>query len=466
MLRRPDRILTVAQMRAAEQALIDRGTSVDALMRTAGRGAGEWVWRMSGGRAVTVLCGPGNNGGDGWVLAELIRERGGDVAVISPRDPATDAARNARVRYRGVTLDPDDWRTGEVFVDCLFGSGLTRPLGDDDLALLRRLAGAHHKTVAIDLPSGIDSDAGTALNPGLPRTDLTVALGAWKFAHWTMPAAVMMGERRLVDIGIDAPGDAARLLSRPRLARPAVDAHKYTRGLCAVIAGAMPGAAHLAARAAMHGGAGYVKLLGKRGAVPPAEPVIDNRDLDEALSDPRFAAVLIGPGLGRDDTARARLKTVLAVDRPLLLDADALHLLAPEDLANRTAPCVVTPHMGEMAALEAAFGLDGSGSRRSRALALADASGAVVLLKGADSLIAAPDGALACAPAASTWLSVAGSGDVLAGILVSRLATGVAPFEAACQALWLHGEAARLAEPAFTASQLADAVQTALETCL
>ncbi len=459
-------ILTVAQMRAAEQALIDGGTNVEALMRIAGRGAGEWVWRMSGGRAVTVLCGPGNNGGDGWVLAELIRERGGDVAVIAPREPATDAARHARAGYRGVVLDPADWRTGEVFVDCLFGSGLTRPLSDSDVALLASLAAAHHTTVAVDLPSGIDSDAGVALNSGLPRVDLTVALGAWKFAHWTMPAVAMMGERRLVEIGIDDVEGAAHLLAKPRLARPPIDAHKYTRGLLAVIGGAMPGAARLAARAAMHGGAGYVKLLGKRGATPPAEPVIDNRPLAEALADRRISALLIGPGLGRDDTARERLEAALGAPRPLVLDADALHLIGPDDLATRTAPTVLTPHEGEMAALEGSFGLDGSGHRRDRALALARASGAVVLLKGPDSLIASSDGELVCAPPAPSWLSVAGTGDVLAGVLASRLAAGVAPMEAAREALWLHGEAARLAGPAFTAGQLADGVRGAVGAAL
>ena len=462
----PDPILTVAQMRGAEQALIDGGTSVDELMRIAGRGAGEWVWRLSGGRAVTVLCGPGNNGGDGWALAELIRERGGDVAVIAPREPATDAARHARAGYRGIVLEPDARRSGEVLVDCLFGSGLTRPLGDADVGLLARLAAAHHQIVAVDLPSGIDSDAGVALNPGLPRPDLTIALGAWKFAHWTMPTAATMGEKRLVGIGIGAVEGAAQLLARPRLARPPVDAHKYTRGLLAVIGGAMPGAAQLAARAAMHGGAGYVKLLGKRGAAPPPEPVIDNQPLSEALADRRISALLIGPGLGRDDTARARLELALVPHRPLVLDADALHLLRPDDLSDRTSPIVLTPHEGEMAALEASFGLNGSGHRRDRALALARASGAVVLLKGPDSLIAAPDGALVCAPLASSWLSVAGSGDVLAGVLASRIATGAAPFAACSEALWLHREAARLAGPAFTAGQLADAVQGAVGAAL
>jgi hydroxyethylthiazole kinase-like uncharacterized protein yjeF len=224
----PGQILTVAQMRAAEAALIQAGSSVEALMDVAGRGAGEWVWRMSGGRAVTVLCGPGNNGGDGWVIAELIRARGGDVAVVSPGEAVTAAAHDARAKYRGTVLPPDAHRSGEVFVDCLFGSGLNRPLPDGLVALLRRLARAHHASVAVDLPSGVESDTGALLSPDLPEFDLTLALGAWKFAHWALPAMARMGARRLVGIGCGAVAGAARLLQcarrRGRAAR--------RRGLC------------------------------------------------------------------------------------------------------------------------------------------------------------------------------------------------------------------------------------------
>ena len=453
-------ILTVAQMRAAEQALIEAGTSVEVLMDIAGHGAGEWVWRLSGGRPVTVLCGPGNNGGDGWVIAELIRSLGGDVAVISPKEPATDAARDARSRYRGAVIDPTIPRHGEVFVDCLFGSGLTRALPGEWVDLIARLARHHHASVAIDLPSGVDSDSGAVLNDGLPDYDLTVALGAWKFAHWTMPAMARMGARRLVGIGCSAVPGAARLLARPRIATPGSDAHKYTRGLLCVVAGAMPGAALLAAKAAMHGGAGYVKLLGEGGAVLPPELVADTRPLPDALGDPRISAVLVGPGLGRDGDAKSRLSDALASSHPVVIDADALTLLGPS--AAPLTSAVLTPHEGELAALEKSFALSGTGLRRDRALAVARVTGAVVLLKGADSLIATPDGALVLAPAAPSWLSVAGSGDVLAGVLASRLAVHGEPLRAAEEALWLHGEAARLAGPAFTAGQLADAVQGAV----
>ena len=164
MPRRADQVLTVAQMRAAEEALIAGGTSVDELMQRAGRGAAEWVWRISGARAVTVLCGPGNNGGDGYVIAEAIRERGGEVAVIAALDPATPAARNARALYCGPVLSPDATRRGEVLVDCLFGSGLTRPLSAAHCELLARLAASHERRVAVDLPSGVDSDLGLVLN--------------------------------------------------------------------------------------------------------------------------------------------------------------------------------------------------------------------------------------------------------------------------------------------------------------
>ena len=462
MLPVADQILTVAQMRGAEQALIDGGTSVEALMDIAGRGAGEWVWRLSGGGMVTVLCGPGNNGGDGWVVAELIRARGGEVAVISPLEPVTNAARNARALYHGAVIDAAAPRHGEVFVDCLFGSGLTRALPGEWVDLIARLARDHHASVAIDLPSGVESDSGAVFNKGLPDYDLTIALGAWKFAHWTLPGMAAMGMRRLVGIGCGAVPGAARLLARPKLSAPAIGAHKYTRGLLGIVAGAMPGAALLAAKAAMHGGAGYVKLLDEGGSVRalPSALVHDTRPLDLALDDKRLSAVLVGPGLGLTDAANVRLRAVFAGNQPAVIDADALTLIDPADVPLPLA--VLTPHEGEFAALEKAFALPATGLRRERALAVAKATGAVVLLKGADSLIAAPDGTLILAPAAPSWLSVAGSGDVLAGILASRLAVHGQPLRAAQEALWLHGEAARIAGPAFTAGQLGDAVQHAI----
>lgn len=459
-------VLTAAQMRAAEAALIAAGTSVDELMQRAGRGAAEWVWRLSGGRSVTVLCGPGNNGGDGWVIAEAIRQKGGDVAVVMAAEPVTDAAKDARGRYGGYILDASATRHGEILVDCLFGTGLTRPLSDDHALLLARLAASHHKRVAIDLPSGIEADLGLPLNRGLPDHDLTIALGAWKFAHFLMPAAASMGALKLVDIGVEPVGAAARAIARPHFTPPGADAHKYTRGLLGVLVGAMPGAALLAAHAAQGAGAGYVRLHADAPLAVPNELVVSTQPLAEALSDKRMAALLVGPGLGRDGKAREKLTLALAEQIPAVLDADALVLLAPRLLAEHASPVIVTPHEGELLVLERAWELDGTGSKVDRAVALALASGTVVVAKGADTVIAAPDGRLALAQRASSWLSTAGTGDVLAGAIASRLANGAEAFEAACQGVWLHGEAARLCGPAFAAGQLAETVREAYAACL
>lgn len=462
-----DQILTVEQMRKAEQALIDAGTSVDALMQVAGRGAADWVWRMAGKARVTVLCGPGNNGGDGYVIAEAIRERGGEAVVVAASEPKTDAARNARAAFGGEVLGPDANAHGEVFVDCLYGSGLTRPLSDGDLSLLTRLASRHRHCVAIDLPSGVQSDSGMQLNDGLPQYDLTVALGAWKFAHLLMPAAAGAGTLRLVEIGIGAVESAAQMVSRPQIAAPYPAAHKYTRGMLAVVAGKMPGAALLACEAAQGAGAGYVKLFADRR--PPNAPfdlVVETSTLADVLTDDRNTAILCGPGLGRDAQARERLTISLADPVPVVLDADALVLLGPRNLAERQAATIATPHEGELVRLESAFDCEGSGSKVERARALAAASEMVVVAKGPDTVIASPDGRIACAPRASSWLSTAGTGDVLAGAIASRVAAGVPAFEAACEGVWLHGEAARLCPAAFSASHLAARIPAALAACL
>ena len=461
-----DQILTVAQMREAEDLLIAQGSSVDALMQVAGRGAAQWVWRMAGRHKVTVLCGPGNNGGDGYVIAEAIRERGGHAVVVAAGEPGTDACRNARALFGGHVLCPDAEVHGEVLVDCLFGSGLKRPLSADHGALLTRLAQAHRRCIAIDVPSGVQADSGMLLGDGLPECDLTIALGAWKFAHFLMPASAHMGMVRLVPIGVSAVDGAARVIGRPVIRAPAADSHKYRRGLLAVVGGAMPGAAILAAIAAQGAGAGYVKLFADSKRNAPADLVVDTGPLAEVLVDDRSSAVLIGPGLGRDAPARGRLAAALADQVLAVVDADALVLLSPRHLAERTVPAIATPHEGELVALERAFDLSGSGTRPERALALAKASGMVVVAKGPDTVVAAPDGRLACAPRASSWLSTAGTGDVLAGVIASRAATGLGAFEAACEGVWLHGEAARQCPPAFTAGQLAQAVPGALAGCL
>jgi hydroxyethylthiazole kinase-like uncharacterized protein yjeF len=457
-------VLTAEQMRAAEQALFEAGTSVSELMEIAAGGAAEWIRRAAPGRSVTVLCGPGNNGGDGYVIARRLREAGHAVTVIAPLAAATDAAREARRRWDGPVATGAGGH-GEIFVDCLFGSGLARPLGAEHALLLRDLAARHRYRVAIDLPSGIATDSGAVLNDKLPAYDLTLALGAWKFAHWSLPGRALMGQLRCVPIGIGAVEGAAQLIGRPHIAAPAADSHKYRRGLVGIVGGAMPGASLLAASAAQRAGAGYVKLLTP--APDPRTPpdiVTDTKPLAEALSDARLSAVLIGPGLGRDAAARCALTEALRQARALVVDADALMLLAPGMLPAGK-PILATPHDGELETLCRSFGVIADG-RRARALALARVSGMVVLAKGPDTCLAAPDGRLALAPPASSWLSVAGTGDVLAGIAASRMAGGADPFTAGCQAVWLHGEAARRAGPAFTPSQLAERVAEALAAAL
>ncbi|HQS96719.1 MAG: bifunctional ADP-dependent NAD(P)H-hydrate dehydratase/NAD(P)H-hydrate epimerase [Novosphingobium sp. 17-62-19] len=457
-------VLTVAQMRAAEDDLISAGTSVDALMQQAGRGAGEWVRRIAGGGSVTVLCGPGNNGGDGWVIAEYLREHGNAVRVIAAREPATEAARTAKSLYSGEVRNADADVSGDVFVDCLFGSGLTRVLPEDLAALLDRLAAGHRHRIATDVPSGIESDSGRPLNEGLPDCSVTIALGAWKHAHFAMPACASMGALRLVDIGVSAVPGAARVLAKPALMAPAADSHKYRRGMLGILGGEMPGAALLAATAALRAGAGYVKLAAQAAqSGVPAELVVTG-DVDALFVDARMAALLVGPGLGRFDAASQVLAKALHAGKPCVIDADALVLLRPEMVGD--APCVLTPHEGEMAALERSFGLSGKGLRRDRALTLAAKSGAVVVFKGPDTVVAGPSGELVLAPRASSWLSVAGTGDVLAGTIASRLATDGQVLRAAEEGLWLHADAAMRCGAAFTAGELAHAVQAALRDCI
>ena len=456
-------ILTVAQMRTAEEALIARGDTVDGLMQTAGRGAADWVWRVAAGRSVTVLCGPGNNGGDGYVIAESLRRRGLAVTVVAPMEPKTQAGQRAKAEYGGPIADNGK---GGVLVDCLFGSGLTRPLGAELAGLLRELAQHHHDRIAIDLPSGVDSDSGALLDDGLPHYELTIALGAWKFAHWLMPAMARMGERRLVPIGVEAVSGAAGLLPRPHFTPPAIDAHKYTRGLVLVIGGGMTGASMLACEAALRGGAGAVRLTSTH-PHPSVSPdvVLKDQPLEELLEDDRTGAVLVGPGLGLDEKAKGRLRAVLAADVPTIADADALTMLAPDMLQHRGAPLILTPHGGELARLVKSFAI-GADGKIAQAKALAGAATAVVVAKGPDTVIAAPDGRVVLAPSPTSWLAVAGTGDVLAGAAASRLAACGDPFAAACEAVWLHGEAAREASPAFLASDLAKSMSRAYAAAL
>jgi len=458
-------ILTAAQMRDAEQKLFDDGTTVSELMEVAAGGAAEWVRRIAAGRSVTVLCGPGNNGGDGYVIARRLSEAGNRVEVVAPIEPRTDAAKEARDAYGGKVRTSGGGVGGGVFVDALFGSGLTRALEAEHKLLMRDLAASHAIPVAIDVPSGISSDTGEALNERLPAFDVTLSLGAWKFAHFLVPGRDLMGEKRLVPIGIAPVDDAAHLIARPHMASLPSETHKYKRGLVAIAGGTMPGAAILASLAAQRAGAGYTKLLSSH-SHPGAPPdlVVDDIALPEALSDERIDAVCLGPGLGRGGEAKDALGAVMKSGRAVMLDADALVLLAPNVL-NRDVPVVATPHDGELETLCRNFSIVATG-RHGKAQALAKASGMVVVAKGGTTFIVAPDGRFALAPSPTSYLATAGTGDVLAGILVSRMAANSDPFDAACEAVWLHSEAARLCDAPFTAEELARNVSEAFAKCL
>lgn len=463
-------LLTASQMRAAEQQLFDAGISVATLMERAGRGAADEVWRVAGpDRLVSVLVGPGNNGGDGWVIAQALLERGGRVQVVMAAPPVSEAARAMRKAYDGAVRDGAEWPTlqGDVLVDCLFGTGLSRPLSAPDLAMLQGLAERHRYRIAIDLPSGVESDGGGDFGQSLPQYQMTIALGAWKRSHGLMPAVARMGALRLVEIGCAPVAGAGRMVAGIHIAPPEAGAHKYTRGLVGVVAGEMPGAALMAARGASGSGAGYVQMLSDGPVSAPADLVVKSL---AAWDRADKAVTLVGPGLGRSDGARARLAQVLALcgPRPHVVDGDGLSMLTPQMIAEQMAegPMIATPHEGELARLEQAFALAGQGSKVERALALAQHLG-VVVAKGPDTVIASRDGRWAMVPRAPSWLSVAGSGDVLAGIIAGRLATMPKdPFAAACQGVWLHGRAAGLLKGPFTAMALADAVPHAVQACL
>ncbi|HBK15984.1 MAG TPA: NAD(P)H-hydrate epimerase, partial [Erythrobacter sp.] len=242
-------VLTVEQMRAAERAAVDAGTSEWELMQRAGRGAALWVMRAAAGRGVTVLCGPGNNGGDGYVIAQCLLGAGYAVEVIAPREPSSTAARTALAHYEGPVSEAARLQH-PVVVDCLFGYGLSRAVEGAFVELLEELEANDCYRIAIDVPSAVESDSGRVLGP-LPRYDLTLALGAWKQAHALMPAVARMGALRRVPIGIETGGGTAAFAAPPRLGAPAADAHKYRRGLLAIVAGAMPGAPLLSSEAAM-----------------------------------------------------------------------------------------------------------------------------------------------------------------------------------------------------------------------
>ncbi|MFT3967361.1 MAG: NAD(P)H-hydrate dehydratase [Sphingobium sp.] len=455
-------IVTAAGTVAAEQAVFDTGLPPYDLMKRAGEACAGAIWRIGHKRPALVLCGPGNNGGDGFVIARALRDRGVAVRVAATGESRTDSARRARAEWGGPVEDVLTAEPAPQLVDALFGVGLSRGLEAGLAARLRALAADAHKSYAVDLPSGVDTDAGTLLSP-VPRFDICLAIGLLKPAHVLYPAADRAGAILPISIGLEAPDADCHVLSAPHIAAPASDSHKYRRGLVAVAAGRMAGASALAAEAAARGGAGYVRIVGAQAIVPLSHAIVrasgrDGQALADALADERIAALLVGPGLGRDGEAEERLRAALAPGHPAVVDADGLILLAGTGLGLLPARAILTPHEGEFAAL---FG-DLPGNRIERARAAARMAGAVIILKGADSVIAAPDGRAAVAAGVSTWLSTAGTGDVLAGLCAARLAVTGDPFVAAREAVWLHADAARRAGAAFVADDLVAHIPAAI----
>jgi hydroxyethylthiazole kinase-like uncharacterized protein yjeF len=454
-------ILTAAAMRAAEDEAITAGTPSAELMERAGAAAAEAAWRFSGGAPALVLCGPGNNGGDGYVVARLLAERGVSVSVAALAPARTEDGSAMAARWSGPVTSLDEAMPARLVVDALFGTGLSRGLDPAVADRLAELVAAADFSVAIDLPSGVSTDDGTLLSP-VPRFDLTITFAAMKPAHRLQPAAACCGRVIVADIGVPASSMLSEI-GRPSLPPPGPEDHKYSRGMVAVLSGAMPGAAELAAEAALRGGAGYVLLAGgEPGIARPLALVRRSGDAATLLDDSRIGAVVIGPGLGREDAGRRLLGAALDSGHPLVIDADALVLLGAEPARLRgAAPAILTPHEGEFARL---FGTL-SGSRLHRAHDAAALCGAVVVLKGPDTIVAAPDGRAAIAPPASPWLATAGTGDVLSGITGAMLSRGLDPFDAACAAVWLHGAAARAAGPGLIADDLAQHLPAVLAAC-
>ena len=445
-------ILTAEQMRAAEARAIAGGTSVEQLMERAGAALAEAAVRFAGKMPALILCGPGNNGGDGYVAARHLADRGVEVRVAALSEPKSAVAKHARSQWGGeVEALSDQTAPAQLVIDCLFGTGIKSSLEDIAFEQLSRISSASRVSIACDVPSGVETDRGVELSP-VPAFDMTVAFGALKPAHRLMPAMAKCGRVVLADIGIDAEGDWHEI-GRPQI--PPLDpaGHKYSRGLVHALGGKMPGAIALAAAAAARAGAGYVRVSTSRPieGLPSAVVQLDTAE----VNDERIGCLLIGPGLG--DIPQV-LTLALTSKAPKVIDADGITLLGdPARLQGQDA--VITPHEGEFRRLFS----DVEGTKPERALGGARQSGAIVVFKGPDTLVAAPDGRLGFAPPAPPWLASAGTGDVLAGMIAAMRARGLPAFEAACAGVWLHGRAAEIAGSHMIADDLAAAIPQALE---
>ncbi len=476
-------LLTVEEMGRADRAAVAAGVAGEALMAEAGRAIAQAIRVRWSPRPTLVLCGPGNNGGDGFVVARRLREAGWPVrlALLGDRTRLSgDAAAHAALWEGPVeALEPALLEGAELVVDALFGAGLSRPLEGAAAAVVEAANAGSAPLVAVDVPSGLSGDSGAPLGALAARAALTVTFFRKKPGHLLFPGRALCGDLVVADIGIPeavlagvAPRswENAPALWRGQLPRRRHDSHKYDYGHVLVAGGPMTGAGRLAAVAALRAGAGLVSVaaaVADRLVYALASPSLIVRDCEDAagwqalLEDGRLNALLLGPGLGRSEDSWQRVLASLGSGRATLLDADAITL--GEGRAHRLfgavrGPTVLTPHDGEFRRLFP----DLEGDRLTRARQAAGRSGCVVLLKGSDSVVAAPDGRAAITANAPPSLATAGSGDVLSGLVAGLLAQGLPAFEAAALAAWLHGEAATLAGPGLISEDLPAAAARAL----
>ena len=478
-------LLTPDEMAECDRLTIAAGTAGIALMEKAGRAVADTVARHPLGTRVVVVAGPGNNGGDGFIAARVLAERGYPVRVLLLGDVAAlrgDAAEAARLWARPIErASPEAIAGSGILVDALFGAGLNRLVEGEARAIIETMNASGAPIVAVDLPSGINGANGTIMGAAV-RARESITFFRRKPGHVLLPGRMHAGTVRVADIGVP---ESVLARVRPQTFAnvpalwgdafpiPRLDGHKYSRGHTVVVSGDMSfaGAARLAARGALRAGAGLVTIASPRAALPvnaAASLAIMVRaadgpgELRSLLADKRFNAVALGPGLGVGANTRALVEAALDGERGVVLDADALTSFAdaPDHLfesikASHDPQVVLTPHEGEFPRLFSDMSNKNPGrSKLERVRDAAQRSGAVVLLKGADTVVAAPDGRATIASNAPPWLATAGAGDVLAGIVAAMLAQGVPAFEAASIGVWMHGEGAREAGPGLIAEDL------------
>ena len=475
-------VLSIAQMARADAAAIAAGIAGIELMENAGAAVTEAILARYPPLPVSVLCGPGNNGGDGFVVARRLARAGWPVrvALLGRRERLRGDAAIAARGWSGavVALEPGVLDGAGLVVDALLGAGLARPLEGAAQATIESVRAAGLPVVAVDVPSGVHGDTGEVLGVAA-RAATTVTFHRVKPGHLLLPGRDHVGELLVGDIGIPdgvmAELDVRTWANQRRRWRAALpqrtaSSHKYSHGHALVLGGgaSSSGAARMAARAALRAGAGLVTVVCPEAAstVYAAQltavmvaPFAGQAGFAKALEDERRNAILLGPGGGVGEELRRRVLAALAAGKACVLDADALTSFAgqPRQLfAAIKGACLLTPHEGEFKRL-----FDQSGDKLTRARAAAAESGAVVLLKGADTVVAAPDGRAIIQPAAPSALATAGSGDVLGGIALGLLAQGMPVFEAAAAAVWLHVEAARALGQGLIAEDLIEALPAA-----